>query len=257
MEPYIRELEKSSLKAWPALEELIYDGWVLRFSRGYTKRANSVNVLDESTIDLPEKVAQCERIYHQRDLPPIFRITPLSPPDLDGVLKDRDYQILDPTLVMTRDIRNLSLPLAVKPSMAIHDLDPWLALFEGLRGRSYKSDSVHGQIINAIKDPCVFASTPNREASRTCGLGVLNDKYFGIFDIITHPSYRRQGFATALVSQMLVWAKDHGGSMAYLQVMESNSPGMKLYRELGLRLLINTGTVFQQKNRPISSSFPV
>jgi len=39
----IRSVEERSLNAWPSLHQMLYDGWVLRFSNGYTRRANSVS----------------------------------------------------------------------------------------------------------------------------------------------------------------------------------------------------------------------
>ncbi|MCJ7701680.1 MAG: hypothetical protein MUO62_08870, partial [Anaerolineales bacterium] len=101
----IRSIETVSMNAWPALREEFYDGWVLRFSKGYTKRANSVNVLGESSLDLAEKISTCEAAYQREDLAAIFRLTPLSPPDLDGLLESRGYRRLDPTGVMTLDLR--------------------------------------------------------------------------------------------------------------------------------------------------------
>ena len=41
----IRRLEELAFAGWPALESRDVAGWRLRFSGGYTKRANSINAL--------------------------------------------------------------------------------------------------------------------------------------------------------------------------------------------------------------------
>ncbi len=44
--------ENLSFNTHPALVTEKYDGWLIRYSNGYTKRANSVSPLGESSIDL-------------------------------------------------------------------------------------------------------------------------------------------------------------------------------------------------------------
>lgn len=56
-------IEELSLNHWQSLSTLLYDGWVLRFADGYTKRANSINPIHYSTCNLTIKIKECENIY--------------------------------------------------------------------------------------------------------------------------------------------------------------------------------------------------
>ena len=41
----ILQIEELSINAFPAILTELYDGWILRYSNGYTYRGNSVNPL--------------------------------------------------------------------------------------------------------------------------------------------------------------------------------------------------------------------
>ena len=64
----IIEIELMMMRSWPALEEKTYDGWIMRFSEGYTKRANSINPMYESYFDLEEKYEYCRKLYEEKKL---------------------------------------------------------------------------------------------------------------------------------------------------------------------------------------------
>lgn len=48
-------IEELSMNAWSALQTKLYDGWILRFADGYSKRANSINPIYDSRISLEHK----------------------------------------------------------------------------------------------------------------------------------------------------------------------------------------------------------
>ena len=88
----IRTIEELSMNAWPALQTLHYDGWVLRLAAGYTRRANSVYPLYPSRIDLDEKIKSCKFLYRARNLPAVFKLTETSMPEaLDASLDEHGY----------------------------------------------------------------------------------------------------------------------------------------------------------------------
>ena len=84
---------------------------LLRVSPGSAKRARSVSAHFGSTLPLDEKIAHCDRVYGERELPALFRITPfVNPADLEGALARRGYRPFQPTLVQAVSYTHLTLP---------------------------------------------------------------------------------------------------------------------------------------------------
>lgn len=232
----VRRIEEASLNAWPARQHLLYDGWIVRLANGYTKRANSVTPLYPSQLGIDDKIAHCERLYRDRGLPPIFRLTSLAcPPGLDDALATRGYHIVDPTLVLHLDLANASLPPRSGP-LRHASLDEWLRLYTRLSGTRPDDAAKHAEILRAIALSPLFASLYDVEGEAVaCGLAVLEGDLGGLFDLMTDPARRRQGHGTALVAGMLHWAAGAGARHAYLQVVRDNEPARRMYQRLGFR----------------------
>ncbi len=236
MSTFAKRIEEVSLNSWPALQSIIYDGWILRFSRGYTKRANSVNPIYPSTIDLPRKVARCERIYSRKGLLPDFRMTPFaSPSNLDQYLSRRKYKIIDRTIVMYLNLQMTHNRLDTELKINPESLDRWLDIFQSFGGSPVCSRGIHRRILQAIPSKRILAALRYSDETVACGLGVLEGEYMGLFDLITSPEMRRMGFGTGLVSGLLDWARENGALHAYLQVEKRNAPGIRLYSRLGFQ----------------------
>ena len=76
----LRRIEEASLNGLQTQRQLFYDGWLLRLSPGLAKRARSVNAYFGSTLPLATKIDYCERVYQERGLPVLFRMTPFNAP---------------------------------------------------------------------------------------------------------------------------------------------------------------------------------
>lgn len=86
-------LELAAFSAWPALEQQDFEGWHLRFARGYTKRANSANCTPEAAELSEDRLAHIERLYRARGQTPVFRLTSCSaPPQTDSFLASKGYR---------------------------------------------------------------------------------------------------------------------------------------------------------------------
>lgn len=229
-----KRIEEASLNSWPALQQILFDGWILRFSKGYTKRANSVNPLFSSSMNLDEKVAICEKLYAEKGLQPVFRLTPFSSPsDLDQILESRGYRKVDPTLVLHLDLKSHNIQPA--PSVELHDegLDDWIEVFCQFSESQVEKHQTHKEILQAIPSQRFLATISDSGQTVACGLGVLENDYFGLFDLITDPRQRNKGYGTKLVSSLLRWAQANGALYAYLQVMNNNQLARRLYAKFG------------------------
>ena len=60
---------------------------------------NCVHMLYPGNEPIAEKVAWAESLYRAAGQPPIFRITPLTPGDLEPTLASRGYRVVEPSLV--------------------------------------------------------------------------------------------------------------------------------------------------------------
>jgi N-acetylglutamate synthase len=229
----IRQIEEAGMNAWPAHQQMLYDGWVLRFANGYTKRANSAMPVYPSILDMNEKIGYCEEIYHQVGLPSVFRLTPLAQENLDLVLEERGYIKLHPTQVMTLPLADWHFPASPERLVRELPLEQWMGVFSEISGSLVEKQPAHGQILRNILNPHLTAALEISGKWVACGLGVLEKDWIGLFDIVTHPDFRQRGLATQLIGGMLNWARSQGARNSYLQVMKNNAPALRLYAKLG------------------------
>lgn len=230
-------IEQASLNAWPALHQVLHDGWLLRFCGGFTKRANSVSIITHGTTPLAERIAFCEDLYRRQGLAPVFRLTDRCPePGLDDVLAMRGYAHIDPTDVLVAD----AAPLASRPHTAALEREAWLDHYTRLSGSPENARRLHGLLLSGIRLPCRFGVVeedgPSGKEVVACGLAVREADLVGLFDIVTDASHRGRGHGERLTAGLVAWGAQEGARLAYLQVVAANAPAQRLYARLGFRL---------------------
>ncbi len=231
----IVELETTANAAMPALKAYWHDGWLLRFSEGYTKRANSIHPLFPSTHDLATKIAFCEALYASCGLPLIFKITATSqPPHLDESLADQGYQIVSPTLLQT---------CVLTPS---HDAPymegtptltkAWLKAYQTLDPVPARHHDALEKTLRQIPFPTWYASLMGGDgAIIAVGLAVLQPPRLGLFNIVVDESQRGQGLGRQIMTRLLAWGRKEGAQYAYLQVSADNHAAIHLYASLNFK----------------------
>ena len=227
-------IEELSLNAWPALQTVLHDGWVIRFANGYTKRANSVNPLYPSTMDPDAKICFCEEIYTGKKLPAVFKITPaIYPEDLDARLMASGYRKDSPTSVQVMELRPANVQTA-REVLVREDLSAeWLDSFCRMSAVTETHRETLRQILTAIVPRHCFVSLKSDDKAIACGLGVLQSGYIGLFDIVTDEACRNHGYGRQVVESILAWGKQNGAQKAYLQVMLNNPSALHLYSKTG------------------------
>ena len=232
----ILAVEELSINAWPALQTMLVDGWVLRFANGYTKRANSINPLYASERSAAEKITACEKIYRDRGLPVVFKMTGAAYPEgLDALLAEQGYQTESVSSVQILDLKNWDSSSARDAAFTPLTLDSWQSDFCRMNGIEGEEQTTHRLMLQSIIPAACFASLRVEDRIIACGLGILQGGFLGLFDIVTRPDCRRHGYGERLVRSLLSWAKHQGAHTAYLQVMLSNAPSLRLYARIGFQ----------------------
>lgn len=230
----IQTLEELSLNALPCLQQIFYDGWVLRFTEGYTKRGNSVTPLYPSSQDLSQKIARCEKIYRHFNLKPTFRLTNTRKSDLDRALEQLGYLKQDSVSVRVKDVADSDISNNVLfPTIADELSEEWLDHYVHAVDLPIQHWNTFSTMLEIIPTPTCYAYLKDRHRFCSCGLGVLENNYLGLFWIATAKKQRGKGYAHQLISAMLNWGKANGASQAYLQVETENQKGINLYNKLG------------------------
>lgn len=230
----IRTIEELSINAWPALQTLFCDGWVLRFAGGYTRRANSIAPLYPGCRDSAGKLTACEALYREQRLPVVFKLTTAGEAGaLDRLLAERGYRAEARTSVQVLDLSawTHAPPAGIESSGAL--TDEWLAAASRMSHARPEQVAAHRQILQQILPARRFAWIDAGDRAIACGLAVAQDGYVGLFDIAVDPEHRRRGHAGQLMQALLAWGKQAGAHTAYLQVMLDNAPALRLYAKLG------------------------
>ncbi|MCX6092077.1 MAG: GNAT family N-acetyltransferase [Candidatus Bipolaricaulota bacterium] len=231
----IRTLEELSMNAWPALETSVSDGWVLRFSEGYTRRANSVHPLEPGVHGLADKIDEAERLYDERRLPPTFKMTSACEPSgLDLALAERGYEWAAGTSVRVATLAPTAFA-PVRVDLSWDRAREWREAFHRMSDVAPERRTIHDRMLSRIAAPAGFASLDQDGRVVACALGVVEEGWLGVFDVVVDGAERRKGRGERLMRGLMDWGRELGAERVYLQVMLHNAPAVALYQKLGFR----------------------
>ena len=234
MKQIIRLYEQMSFNAHPSFDYQFYDGWLLRFAEGYSKRANSVNMLYPSTIDLEKKIDECERRYVAAHLASVFKIIKGEHTQIDSILERRGYEIATPT-----DLEILPLEktnFTERDCLWFDEPDKdWLDFWTTFEKYNQYVKKTAIRVIQKIQNKALYVELIKDGKCVGCASSVMENGYAIIGNVVVDEKHRGKGYGRILCESLLSLLKKKGIHTAYLQVVQTNTPAVKLYASLGFK----------------------
>ncbi|MSR35577.1 MAG: GNAT family N-acetyltransferase [Gemmatimonadetes bacterium] len=177
-----------------------------------------MQALGPSTRALPEKIDACERWYAAAGIPCLFRITPFTDPALEGHLDERGYVRDGRSHVMVRALDDGDR--ADEPETL--ELAEWIEIYARLSQLPAVPRALEALLRSAGPRRVLACVRDRHGAPVSVGMGALDGAAFGLFDLVTRAGARGRGHGRRLIGSLLSWARAHGATSAYLQVLQSN-----------------------------------
>ena len=154
---------------------------------------------------------------------------------LGDILTEEGYTVETPTSVQTLDLA------AVDPEdhPALHSssrlTETWLADFARMDQTAPHKIAPMRQVMNLIQPQTCYMTLQQNGTTVAAGLGVCDEQYVGLYQIVTDERYRRRGLGMTVVLGLLGWGKTNGATVAHLSVVPANRPAHTLYQKIGFR----------------------
>jgi GNAT superfamily N-acetyltransferase len=222
-------IERTAVRAWPALDTADIEGWLWRATGGGSQRANSVSTLDFVGIDTEAAIAEAERRYRARGAHPMFQVCDLTAPaDLDGRLEARGYRLQEPCTTLAKAIAPRELPDEVE--IAASAGEPWLGVY--LAGVTENRRHLAPQILAAVPAPRAFFLLRQGGQPVSAALGVVAHGVVVAECVATLAAFRRRGSSARVMTALEAWGAREGATIAALQAVTANVPAQALYAGL-------------------------
>src|SRR5262249_23557366 len=151
-------VEETCLNAWPALRQVLLNGWVLRFSEGLTRRANSVNPLRCPRETSGELIAACQALYQRRGLPTIFRLPSIIGHDLDERLEALGSGCEGESVVRYGDLTAVAVASDPDVQLLSRPSREWFAAMAALQKYTGEQRRTYRRIVSSLAIPAAFAA---------------------------------------------------------------------------------------------------
>jgi GNAT superfamily N-acetyltransferase len=231
--------EEAAINGFPPLRQVVVDGWMLRFSGGVRRTANSATPLCQPAGALDAVVAIAEALYAAQNQPTIFRVPSFLDPAIDRDLESRGYTAegesciiegpLDPIIASAAPLGGADeVRLAPRPT------PEWFAAMARLQGQRPEFHTGYREIVSGVTLPAAFALLPVDGAAAALAYGTIHRGLLCFESVVTDAAQRRRGHSRRVLAALARWAGRNGAVKATLQVEAPNTPARTLYHAVGM-----------------------
>ncbi|HEU0156439.1 MAG TPA: GNAT family N-acetyltransferase [Stellaceae bacterium] len=228
-------VEEACLNAWPALRQILLDGWVLRFGRGLTRRANSANPLRGKRRAVEALIADCEALYCRQQQPAIFRLPSLTGLDYEARLAAAGYTGEGESCVLYGDIDAMTARADPEVRLMARPSRDWFTGMARLQNHSVEQARTYRRIVGAVALPAAFAVLETEGEVAALAYGAIHDRLLCYESVVADTRRRRRGFARRVVTALAAWGRSQNAVGACLEVEATNAPALALYDAVGLK----------------------
>lgn len=230
------ELQRICAAGWCAPDAEPLGDWLLRAASGFTGRANSALAIGDPGIPLPDALERVDGFYRERGLPAIAQVVVGSPQwsELHGIgcgeARPGAASALVQATSVARARRSMPAPRGAG-DVELHDepTNDWMRLYR--RTDDHREELVRSVLTSG--HAVVFAQVGSPAVA--IGRAVVTGDWLGLYAVEVVADHRRQGWGSAVVSALLSWGASLGAMSAYLQTLEDNPAGLRLYARFGFQ----------------------
>lgn len=231
----VKSIENMLMRTWPAVKQEVYDGWILRYSMGYTKQGNSVSPYYESFFDLEDKFLYCENYFTSKGIDVIYKlIEDKNCLIIDSELENKGF--VKEGLTSVQEARLFDIKFNVEGLIIENQFSEyWFDFFSSEMNLSQKEAEALKIILKKNDDKNFYVLKKEGSKLVAGGLGVIEEDKLGIYDIYVCPSERGKGYGEEIVKRIMLEGRGRNVDFAYLQVSTKNTKALQLYKKLGFR----------------------
>jgi N-acetylglutamate synthase len=232
-------LDQLMADAWPPTVSEIVGRSRLRWSSGFTRRANSCLAVGDDD-EIPAIVERATEFYSMRNADPMFMVSTASAPSsMASHLRSLGFESTARTLLQTASSAAVAASCDRANAFVVESTaevtDAWFETYwtvESKRDRDDAARTTCRDILGRTTGACYVSLLA---AGQTVAVGQIvgQQQWAGVQCMATLPSHRRQGGAAVALGHLADRALGMGAANMYLAVMHDNHGARSLYERAG------------------------